>query len=145
MLATGALVAVFRDDEVGLINGRTLSPDTHMTIYTNVVSSYIANAYSDRTPRIFAATTMQQDILDEVLVAYVLYRHLRCRSFLPGIVKKSASFLKRLFCFDLSFNLTLSYIHDTYAPARENGIHRRRDTRSGGDNGRRWRWSGDGR
>lgn len=69
-----------------------------MTIYTNVVASYIANAYSDRTPRIFAATTMQQDILDEVLVAYVLYRHLRCRSFLPGIVKKSASFLKSLFC-----------------------------------------------
>ncbi|KLO12457.1 hypothetical protein SCHPADRAFT_941212 [Schizopora paradoxa] len=98
VLATGALVAAFRDEKVGFVDGQTLSPSTHMTIHTDVVAKYIANAYSDRTPRIFAATTMQQDVLDEVLVAYLLYRHLRCRSIFPEIVKKSASLLKSLFC-----------------------------------------------
>lgn len=98
LLSNDALVASFQDEEVGFLNGRTLSPDAHMTINTDVVANYIANAYSDRTPRIFAATAVQQDILHEILVAYLLYRHLRCRVFMPRILKESASFLKSLLC-----------------------------------------------
>ncbi len=67
---------------------------SHITIYTDVVANYITHAYSDRTPRIFAATAMHQDIVDEVLVAYLLYRRLRC----GGIVALAASFFRSLLC-----------------------------------------------
>ncbi len=88
MRANNALVMVVRKEQPWNVPRPGRLPQTRLEIYPGVIAAYLSQCYSDRDD--YPATSVQpdpirraailrQDILDEILIAYLLYRNFRER------------------------------------------------------------------